>query len=45
MDAFNAFNHINAGGPDGNIFGTGHMTGLRPDRDLVSSSSPLRVQF
>ncbi len=45
FDAFNAFNHINAGGPDGNIFGTGHITGLAPGpgpRQLVFSA---RVQF
>ena len=45
MDAFNAFNHMNPGGPDGNIFGTGHMTGLQPGpgpRQLVFSA---RVQF
>jgi hypothetical protein len=45
MDAFNGFNHINAGNPDGNIFGTGHITGLAPGpgpRQLVFSA---RVQF
>jgi hypothetical protein len=30
MDAFNAFNHINPGNPDGNIFGTGHISGTAP---------------
>jgi hypothetical protein len=45
FDAFNAFNHINAGNPDGNIFATGHITGLGPGpgpRQLVFSA---RVQF
>jgi hypothetical protein len=48
FDAFNAFNHINPALPDGNIFGTGHITniggaapGLGP-RQLVFSA---RVQF
>ena len=46
MDAFNAFNHINAGNPDGNIFGTGHISGTAPavfpTRQLEFSA---RIQF
>jgi hypothetical protein len=45
FDAFNAFNHINPATPDGNIFGTGHITGTGPGpgpRQLVFSA---RVQF
>ena len=46
MDAFNAFNHINPGNPDGNIFGTGHISGVAPAsapaRQLTFSA---RVQF
>ncbi|WP_420818763.1 TonB-dependent receptor domain-containing protein [Occallatibacter savannae] len=46
MDAFNAFNHINPGNPDGNIFGTGHIGGTGPSsyptRQLEFSA---RIQF
>lgn len=46
MDAFNAFNHINAGLPDGNLFNTGHITGTAPStfptRQLEFSA---RIQF
>lgn len=46
MDAFNAFNHINPGNPDGNIFGTGHISGIAPSsfpaRQLEFSA---RIQF
>jgi len=46
MDAFNGFNHINPGNPDGNIFGTGHISGVAPSgypaRQLVFSA---HVQF
>jgi len=46
MDAYNAFNHINPGNPDGNIFGTGHISGVAPAtfpaRQLTFSA---RIQF
>lgn len=46
MDAFNAFNHINPGNPDGNIFNTGHISGVAPSsaptRQLEFSA---RIQF
>lgn len=46
MDAFNVFNHINPGNPDGNIFGTGHISGSAPSsyptRQLEFSA---RIQF
>ena len=46
MDAFNAFNHINPGNPDGNIFNTGHISGTGPasypTRQLEFSA---RLQF
>jgi hypothetical protein len=45
MDAFNAFNHINAGNPDGNIFSTGHITGQAPGPGPRQLEFALRVQF
>jgi len=45
MDAFNAFNHINPGNPNGNIESDGTITGQGPGgstRQLVFS---LRLQF
>ena len=46
MDAFNVFNHINPGNPDGNIFNTGHISGAAPStyptRQLEFSA---RIQF
>lgn len=45
MDAFNAFNHINAGNPDGNIFGTGHISGLAPGPGPRQLEFSARIQF
>ena len=46
MDAFNAFNHINAGNPNnGDIFGTGPISGEAPAASPRQLEFSLRVQF
>ena len=47
MDAFNAFNHINPANPDGNIFGTGHISGAAPGPPNVGRQLEFsaRIQF
>jgi outer membrane receptor protein involved in Fe transport len=47
MDAFNGFNHISPGGPDGNIFGTGHISGAAPGPPNVGRQLEFsaRIQF
>jgi hypothetical protein len=45
MDAFNGFNHINAGNPDGNIFNTGHITGQAPGPGPRQLEFSARIQF
>jgi hypothetical protein len=45
MDAFNGFNHINPGNPDGNIFGTGHISGLAPGPGPRQLEFSARIQF
>jgi hypothetical protein len=45
MDAFNAFNHINAGNPGGNIESAGSITGQAPGGAPRQLEFSLRVQF
>ena len=55
MDAFNAFNHINAGGPNGNVLGgssakpgvdpEGTISGQAPGATARYLEFSLRVQF
>ena len=54
MDAFNAFNHINAGGPNGDVLGgnsakagdlAGNITGQAPGSQARYLEFSLRVQF
>jgi hypothetical protein len=54
MDAFNAFNHINAGGPNGDVLGgtnaqagdpAGQITGMAPAGQPRQLEFSLRVQF
>lgn len=46
MDAFNAFNHINAANPNNNdIFGTGPINGMAPGTSPRQLEFSLRVQF
>jgi hypothetical protein len=45
MDAFNAFNHINAGNPGGNIESTGTITGEGAGGAPRLLEFSLRVQF
>jgi Carboxypeptidase regulatory-like domain len=45
MDAFNAFNHINAGNPGGNIESDGTITGEAPGGAPRQLEFSLRVQF
>jgi hypothetical protein len=45
-DAFNVFNHINAGNPNnGDIFGTGPISGQAPGANTRYMEFSLRVQF
>ena len=46
MDAFNAFNHINPGNPNnGDVFGTGPISGQAPGANTRYLEFSLRVQF
>ena len=46
MDAFNAFNHINPGNPNnGDVFGTGPISGQAPGANTRYLEFALRVQF
>jgi hypothetical protein len=54
MDAFNTFNHINAGGPNGDVLGgnsakagdpAGNITGQAPGSQARYLEFSLRVQF
>jgi hypothetical protein len=45
MDAFNAFNHINAGNPNGNIESDGTITGQAPGGATRQLEFSLRLQF
>jgi hypothetical protein len=45
MDAFNAFNHINAGNPNGDIFGTGHITNGAPGQGPRQLTFSARIEF
>jgi hypothetical protein len=45
MDAYNAFNHINSGNPNGDIFGTGHITNGAPGQGPRQLTFSARIEF